>query len=110
MQGIVDDCLLCARKHTRQAAVTYLEARKGHPEKWDTCLGHLAEAADALCSRFQDLAAYYREEYLSFEQDVNYRIDWDNLIAQLNVLFDREGLYYVKRSSSAETRSTESSA
>ena len=90
---IVDDCVKCARKHTRKAAVCFLEARKGHPEKWDMCLAHLAEAGDALATRDQSLAEYYREEYLKYDADGTYKIDWENLFGQLNILYEKDGVY-----------------
>lgn len=94
MQGVIDECLLCARKHVRQAMITFQEARKGHPEKWDTCLGHLAEAADAVSRMYPDFSIYLREEYLEYEKNLDYVISFDRIFEQFDILFQKEGLYF----------------
>lgn len=76
MNGPIDSCLNCTRKHLRKAMVLWLEARLGHPEKWDTALGNLAEAADAVVLINEDFALYLREIYLKYDADKQFIIDW----------------------------------
>lgn len=81
---MIDKCTNCCRKHLRQSMITYIEALKGHPEKWDVSLGHLAEAADAVLLMNRDLALYYREAYLAYDADKEHVIDWAMLFQQLD--------------------------
>jgi hypothetical protein len=66
--------------------VLWLEARLGHPEKWDVALGNLAEAADAIVLINEDFALYLREQYLKYDADRNFVPDWGNLFSMLDAL------------------------
>lgn len=88
---IIDNCLRCCRKHLRKAAIEYVECRLGHPEKWDACLGNLAEAAEAASTEELDFAIYIREIYLKLDENPKSEIDF-------NMLFDQLDLIYQKRS------------
>lgn len=48
------------------------------------CLGHLAEAADALCLKHADLAMYLREEYLAYDKEPGYRIQYNDIFIMLD--------------------------
>lgn len=56
--------------------VLWLEARLGHPEKWDTALGNLAEAADAVVLIDESFALYLRDQYLKYDADKQFIPDW----------------------------------
>lgn len=70
--------------------VLWLEARLGHPEKWDVALGNLAEAADAIVLIDESFAMYIREVYLAYDKDRSLLIDWNNLFEMLNCLEDNQ--------------------
>jgi len=85
---MIDKCLKCTRKHLRKAMVLWLEARLGHPEKWDVALGNLAEAADAVVLIDEDFAYYLREQYLKYDADRNYIIDWQSIFQLLDMIIE----------------------
>jgi hypothetical protein len=83
---MIDKCLHCTRKHLRKAMVLWLEARLGHPEKWDVALGNLAEAADAIVLIDESFALYLREVYLNYDKDKQLIIDWKIIFEMLDAL------------------------
>jgi hypothetical protein len=83
---MIDKCLHCTRKHLRKAMVLWLEARLGHPEKWDVALGNLAEAADAVVLINEDFAFYLREVYLKYDNDKTFIIDWTIIFDNLDAI------------------------
>lgn len=83
---MLDKCLKCTRKHLRKAMVLWLEARLGHPEKWDVSLGNLAEAADAVALIDESYALYLREVYLRYDADRSYIIDWKIIFDNLDAI------------------------
>jgi hypothetical protein len=66
--------------------VLWLEARLGHPEKWDVSLGNLAEAADAIVLIDEDFAFYLREVYLKYDADKRFIIDWKTIFECLDAV------------------------
>lgn len=66
--------------------VLWLEARLGHPEKWDVALGNLAEAADAIVLIDEDFAFYLREVYLKYDADRSYAPDWSIIFSNLDLI------------------------
>jgi len=66
--------------------VLWLEARLGHPEKWDVALGNLAEAADAVVLIDEDFAFYLREVYLKYDADKQHVPDWKIIFELLDMI------------------------
>lgn len=90
----IDKCLKCCRKHLRQSAICWLESQKGHEDKWDMACGHMAEAEDA----WLEVAHLIREERLCLENDASYVVNYNYLFEQLDVLFEKYGVYYASKS------------
>jgi len=90
----VDQCVKCARKHVRQAAICWLESQKGHPDKWDMVQGHLAEAEDALIGVDNTLAAMLRDQRINLETDMHSFINFNYIFEQFDSLFQSKGEYY----------------
>ena len=94
-------CLDCVRKHLAQAAVLRDEMFLGYPEHFDLAwehltvaeacvrdavlrrwrlMGHLAEASDESVGEWPELASAIRDERLKFQEDPNYRPEFERLM------------------------------
>jgi len=102
----IDSCYKCMRKHLGQATVCYLEARKGHPEKVDMVMGHLAEAEDACPKKHEAVILFIREARLGYEEGKE--VDFNYLFEQLDIIFEEEGINYGPHIQGQGTPSTRS--
>lgn len=83
-------CLFCAMKHVVQAGILMMEAKQGYPlHRW-WALGHLAEASDELVADYEEMANTIREYRKNYEEDENVQLPFNEIIAELNQIIDKE--------------------
>jgi len=65
-------CFDCCRKHLAQAVVLLGESLQGYPEHRWLAVGHMAEAAEEILEKSEELAAEIRAERLAVMEDPSY--------------------------------------
>ena len=99
-------CLMCAMKHVTQAAILTMEARQGYPlHRW-WALGHLAEASDELVADYEELANEIREYRKQYEDAEDVQLPYNEIIAELAQLIEKETADAQQRKGKRHTRRT----